>query len=313
MLTSTGTESARHADHTWRRHNDLMSISLKRLTLTRRNILWGASSAVVPRADEMGTNTSTVRVAAVNTPEYSGLLDSLIATFTAHSGTPVEVYQGNDVYVQAQAGRADLVISHYGKADLKSFVTAGFGQWPLAMFSNQIALVGPPHDPARIAGLDDVGEAFSRIAKSRSTYIVNNLNGLAYLEQTIWECAGRPELGTWYMNVGVSREEAMRRANSLGAYVLWGAFPFLRLKEQEQLNLQLMVTKDALLQRLMVSVVVNPDKVPGVNPAGATAFQQYLLTPTVQAKIRSFRPAGIEQQLWWPAARNNDPSVLRAP
>jgi tungstate transport system substrate-binding protein len=257
-------------------------------------------------------NGSFIRIAAVNTPEYSGLLDTLIADFETQSGYGVTVYQGEDVYEQARAGNADLIISHYGKAGLKPFIQEGFGQWPLAVFSNQIVLAGPPDDPAGIGGSEDLVEAFRRIASSHSPYVVNNLEGLNYLQAIIWEGAGRPEKGSWYIDSGVGQADAIHAAAERGAYVLWGAFPFLQIQQQENLSLQPMVLRDALLQRLMVSVVVDPDKFPNANIAGATSFQQYLLAPATQARIRGFRVPGIDQPLWWPAGRSNDSSVLPA-
>jgi hypothetical protein len=38
---------------------------------------------------------------------------------------------------------------------------------------------------------------------------------------------------------------------------------------------------------------------------GAEAFQRYLLDPATQVRIRAFRLPGIDQQIWWPAGRNN--------
>jgi ABC-type tungstate transport system permease subunit len=70
------------------------------------------------------------------------------------------------------------------------------------------------------------------------------------------------------------------------------------------------VLGDPLLQRIMVSIAVNPDKVSGVNTDGVKAFQQYLLDPITQARIRDFRLPGIDQQIWWPAGRNNAGYVL---
>ena len=70
---------------------------------------------------------------------------------------------------------------------------------------------------------------------------------------------------------------------------------------------------DPLLQRVMVTVAVNPDKVAGVNLEGVTAFQQYLLAPATQARIRAFRLPGIDQQIWWPAGRNNASYALPKP
>jgi hypothetical protein len=37
---------------------------------------------------------------------------------------------------------------------------------------------------------------------------------------------------------------------------------------------------------------------------------QFLLTPATQVQIRAFQVPGVDQQLWWPAGRNNDPMAL---
>jgi ABC-type tungstate transport system permease subunit len=71
------------------------------------------------------------------------------------------------------------------------------------------------------------------------------------------------------------------------------------------------VLNDPILRRIMVTVGVNLSKVSGINVEGAKAFQQYLLTPTTQARIQAFRLPGIDQQIWWPAGRDNAGYVLR--
>jgi ABC-type tungstate transport system permease subunit len=71
-----------------------------------------------------------------------------------------------------------------------------------------------------------------------------------------------------------------------------------------------MVLEDPLLQRIMVSVRVMPKKVSGINTRGAMAFQQYLLESKTQARIRAFRYPGIDQQIWWPAGRDNEGALL---
>ena len=76
------------------------------------------------------------------------------------------------------------------------------------------------------------------------------------------------------------------------------------------MELQPFVLNDPLLQRIMVSVVVDSEKAPGANVTGAKALQQYLLDPATQARIRASRLPGIDQQIWWPAGRNNASSVL---
>ena len=88
-------------------------------------------------------------------------------------------------------------------------------------------------------------------------------------------------------------------------YVFWGLTPFLRTQRQNKVDLQPLVLNDPLLQRIMVTVAVTPGRVSGVNVEGAMAFEQYLLAPATQARIRAFRLPGIDRQIWWPAGRNN--------
>ncbi len=67
---------------------------------------------------------------------------------------------------------------------------------------------------------------------------------------------------------------------------MWGLTPFMRVRKREHLQLEPLVLGDPLFQRLLVSVVIKP-KVGGVNVAGATAFEQFLLEPSTQALMRT--------------------------
>ena len=251
-----------------------------------------------------------LRVGAVNTPDYSGLLDDLIADFGDQTGYQVRVTSGEDVYDRARLGEHDLVISHYGKEEVEPFVAEGLGLWPRTVFANQQALLGPPGDPAGVRGLADAIAAYRRIAEARAPYLVNAQPGVAYLEAILWHGAGRPDKGEWYLDPGLRGEAAIAEAARRGAYTLWGAFPFLRLRQQRGVELEPLVLGDSLLQRIMVTVVVNPERFPEADAAGAAAFERYLLSPAVQARIRTLRPAGVDAPLWWPAARHNNPGVL---
>ena len=94
-------------------------------------------------------------------------------------------------------------------------------------------------------------------------------------------------------------------ASRRGAYTLWGVVPFVRLREQRALGMEVLISKDPLFQRLMVAIVVNPDRVSGAQADIATAFQRFLLEPRTQGLIRGLRHHGLRDQTWWPAGRNN--------
>ena len=117
--------------------------------------------------------------------------------------------------------------------------------------------------------------------------------------------AGSPAKGDWYVNHHTQGPQAAREASDAGAYLLWGIPPFMRLKAQAQLKLEPLVTADPIFQRIMVAMVVSAKKVPGVNESGADAFQKFLLAPATQARIAAFRYPGLNQQVWWPAGRQN--------
>lgn len=267
-------------------------------------VLVGAASSRAETAPG-DVGAKSVRLAIVNTPKFSGLIDALADDFKSASGIGVEIYSGSDVYEKARNGEADLVISHYGKAEVERFVLDGFGLWPRTVFSNQLAIIGPQSDPAKIKGLTSAAEALRKIASANAPFVANELHGVTYLSNILWDASGQQAKGAWYLEPGEAKGKAMQYADTKQAYVIWGALPFLRWKSKHHTSLALLVTGDPMFQRVMASIRVNPEKVKNINSSGAEEFEKYLLSPHAQAKIASFRTEGSSEQLWWPAGRNN--------
>jgi tungstate transport system substrate-binding protein len=250
------------------------------------------------------TQTSTVRLALVNVPDE--LLRPMLPDFQKQTGIRAEiVYAGNDPFGVAREGKADLVISHYGHEGVEPFVTEALGLWPHPVFANQMVLLGPPSDPAHVRDLTDAAEAFRRIAESKSSFVANDGAGAKYLEEILWASAGIQEKGDWYLTLKSEGRRAAQDAAGKQAYVLWGLPPFLRLKRQGPIDLTPLVVGDPILQRIMVSIIVNPKKIEGVHADAAKAFQEFLITPATQARIRAFRYPDFDKQAWWPAGRHN--------
>ncbi len=269
-------------------------------------------ACVVLASSSIGNaQSSVVRMQVVNVPVDSGLLATLLPDFEKATGFRVEVEQkGDEVYDYARRGAADLVLSHYGHRGVDDFMSDGLGLWPRAVFANQAVLLGPPSDPARIRGTQDVVEAFRRIAQTRSRFVLNNAATEKYLAQVLWEAAGRPDQAGWYSDTGLRDMPAIQSAERSEAYTLWGIVPFLKFKEAANSRLETFVVEDPLLQRIMMTVIVNPEKISGVNVAGAFALEKFLASAPVQARIRAFRYPGVDQPLFWPAARDNIGSFL---
>ncbi len=267
-------------------------------------------------AAEPAKPQAVLRVAAVITPESSGLLQQLLADFEKQTGQNVLVDSRQDVFGLARDGKADLVLAHYGHGGTEDFCAEGLGAWPHPVFSNQAALIGPSSDPAQISGSGDAVEAFRRIARTKSPLIVNNSATEKYLVELLWHASGKPDRAEWYKDKGLRNQaetkDAIEAAVQEKGYTLWGLVPFLKYNEEHpECGMKALVTDDPMFQRLMVTVVVQPEKVKGVNVEGARALERFLIAPETQARIRAFRIEGFEGQVWWPAGRNNSGAFLR--
>jgi tungstate transport system substrate-binding protein len=256
-------------------------------------------------------SSTRVRIASVPTAVEGGLLPALLADFEKASGTKVELTVATkDVYDLAREGGCDLILSHYGHRQAEAFVAAGFGEWPRTVFSNQSAIFGPTSDPAGIRGVTDAFEAFARIAKARAPFIVNDLFGQRYVADILWHAAGSPNRDGWWIDPKVNREDVLSMAVEKQGYVMWGLTPFARSQKDNQRALEPLVFNDPILQRLMVTIVVARDKVPGVSFDGAHALQSFLLEPATQAKIHLTKYPGVDHSAWAPAGRHNRYAIL---
>ncbi len=279
--------------------------------------LLGLLLFVIPAAAAEPVQPKVVRVAAVITPESSGLLRQLLADFEKQTGNSVVVDSRQDVFGLARDGKADLVIAHYGHGGTEDFCTEGLGGWPRPVFSNQAALIGPASDPAGIAGSRDAVEAFRRIARKKAPFVVNNSATEKYLADVLWQAADKPDYADWYRDKGLRNQaetkDAIQAAIGEKGYTLWGLVPFLKYQEEHpDCGMKALITEDPLFQRLMVTVVVQPEKINGVNVEGAKSLERFLIAPETQARIRAFRVPGFDGQVWWPAGRNNSGAFLRA-
>jgi len=248
-------------------------------------------------------------VGAVLTEDGTGatVLDGVVADFEAESGLEVVVTQGNiDIFDQALFGGADLVMAHLGFTPLHDFVVKRIGEWPATIMSNSVVFLIPPGDPAGVAFASDPLEAFEAIAAAEAPFVVNNLGETLYITEVLYEAAGRPDPGSWYIDLGQEGPPAVRAAAMRGGYTIWGLHPFLNLQQSPMpTNLSPVVFEDSIMQRILATVVVRwPFFL--VNKAGATAFQEYLTRPATQAKIRAFRVPAVDGPIFWPAGNQND-------
>ena len=170
---------------------------------------------------------------------------------------------------------------------------------------NDFIIVGPEDDLAKVKGQLSAVEALKRIAAAQARFVSRgDKSGTHLLEQGLWKRAGLEPTGAWYIESGQGMGATLGIANDRRAYTISDRGTWLSF--QKRLSLPIMVEKDRPLLNIYSVMEVNPANGPRVNAAGGKAFAEFMLSPEVQALIRTFGVDKYGQALFVPIAGKKD-------
>ena len=237
----------------------------------------------------MATTTST---------RDTGLLDTLVPAFekaTKCSVKTVAVGSGQALDLGAR-GQADVLLVHSPAAE-QTFMKEGHGASRLAVMHNDFVLVGPPSDPAKVAGAGGVDQAFQAIARTKSPFASRaDDSGTNAKELKLWEAAGIKPSGSWYIKTGQGMGATLTIASQKRAYTLSDRGTFLATKN---LDSKILVQGEEQLQNPYHVIVVKHD---GTNVGCAKAFSSWITSAPTQKLIAGFGKAKFGQALFHPDA-----------
>jgi ABC-type tungstate transport system permease subunit len=145
----------------------------------------------------------------------------------------------------------DIVMAHLGFNPLHDFVVRRIGERPATILSNSVVFLIPPGDPAGVASAADPYETFEAIAALEVPLVVNNPGETLYITDVLYEAAGRPDPGDWFIDLGQSGPPAVCEAARRSGYTIWGLHPFLNLQRSPQpVALEPVVFDDSIMQRI---------------------------------------------------------------
>ncbi len=232
----------------------------------------------------------------------SGLLEELVVRFEEEYPYRVKAIAvgSGAALLMARQGEADVTVTHEPNAE-KELMEAGFGEsWQEVMY-NDFIIVGPPEDPAGIAGMTEAAEAFRRIAESESSFFSRgDASGTNAMELATWSRAGINPDGDWYHESGQGMGYSLRMADDGGAYTLSDRATFIVL--EKALRMEVMVEGDPDLINHYSAIVVNPEKFSGLNHQGAVDFANFLLGDETQEFIAGFGWDRYHQHLFYPVS-----------
>lgn len=233
----------------------------------------------------------------------SGLYDHLLPQFKEKTGIQVNVVAvgTGQAIKNARNGDGDVLLVHAKPAEEK-FVAEGWGVSRHDVMYNDFVIVGPPADPAGIAGMDDARAALKRIAESKSIFASRgDDSGTHKKERRLWGEAGvdpSAASGAWYRETGSGMGATLNTAVGMGAYALTDRGTWIGFKNKG--DFKILVEGDDDLFNQYGVILINPEKHQRVKAEEGQAFIDWILGDAGQAAIAAYELDG--QQLFFPNA-----------
>ena len=276
--------------------------------MTRRRwlILAMAGLAVTAGAGLARSQSGVVILSTTTSTQDSGLLDVLVPMFEKKTGLTVKTISvgTGQALALAARGEADVTLAHAPSVE-KKYVEAGKMLNRRLVMYNDFVIAGPADDPAKIKGTPKAADALRKIAETGSRFVSRgDKSGTHVLEQGLWKQAGITPAAPWYIESGQGMGATLGIAGERRAYTIsdrgtWLAF-------QKRVDLPILVEKDRPLLNIYSVMEVNPANGPRVNAAGGKAFAEFVLSPDVQAVIKTFGVDKYGQPLFVPIAGKKD-------
>ncbi len=250
-----------------------------------------------------GAQDKSILVQSTTSTKNSGFYDYILPLFKADTGITVHIVAvGTGQAVKnARNCDADVLLVHAKPAEEK-FVTAGFGVKRFDLMYNDFVIVGPPSDPAGIAGGKDATAALRKIATSKALFASRgDDSGTHKKEKALWKSAGidpKVASGKWYRETGSGMGATLNAGVGMGAYVLTDRATWIAFKNKGDFKIAMQGDK-ALFNQYGI-ILVNKAKCPSVKVDLGQEFIDWLRSAKGQDNIRKFRKGG--QQLFFPNA-----------
>ena len=247
--------------------------------------------------------TPFIVVQSTTSTQNSGLFEHLLPMFSEKTGIEVRVVAvGTGQAIRNAAnGDGDVLLVHAKSAE-EGFVAEGYGVGRADVMYNDFVIVGPPSDPAGVAGMDDAVAALAKIAGAEARFASRgDDSGTHRAELGLWREAGidvAAASGRWYLETGSGMGTTLNTGRGLGAYILSDRATWIAFGNKG--DYRVVVEGDPRLFNQYGIVLVNPERHPHVKAALGRRFVDWLLSAEGQAAIASYEVDG--RQLFFPNA-----------
>ena len=242
-------------------------------------------------------------VQSTTSTRSSGLYDHILPMFTEKTGIEVRVVAvGTGQAIRNAAnGDGDVLFVHAKPAEEK-FVADGHGMARFDVMHNDFVIVGPPSNPAGVAGMTDAVAALTKLAEAEAPFASRgDDSGTNKAELRLWKEAGidvEAASGGWYRETGSGMGATLNTGTGMGAYVMTDRATWIAFGNKG--DYRIAVEGDPRLFNQYGIILVNPDKHPNVKAELARQFVDWVLSGEGQTAIASYKVDG--RQLFFPNA-----------
>lgn len=250
----------------------------------------------------------TLILATTTSTQDSGLLDELLPVFTSATGWQVKTLAvgSGQALELGRRGEADVLLVHSPAAE-KAFVAEGVAGSRRLVMHNDFVLLGPTSDAAGIRGVP-VREAMARIAGSGSLFISRGDDSSTNArERQLWTEAGIKSGGSWYQSTGQGMGVTLRVADEKSGYTLSDRATYLA--QRDRLRLEVFSDSDPSLFNVYHVIEMTQRAGDRVQPDGAVAFADWIVSPAAQQLIGEFGRDRFGQPLFIPDAGKPDDAL----
>ncbi|MFD2741562.1 substrate-binding domain-containing protein [Sulfitobacter aestuarii] len=271
--------------------------------MIRRNLGGLAAATLLAFAGPALATDDFILVQSTTSTQNSGLFDHILPMFQDKTGIEVRVVAvgTGQAIKNAANGDGDVLFVHAKPAEL-AFVESGDGVQRFDVMYNDFVIVGPPADPAGVAGMSDVVAALGKIAEAEASFASRgDDSGTHKAELRLWEQAGidvAAASGDWYREAGSGMGATLNTATGMGAYVMSDRATWISFGNKG--DYQIAVQGDDRMFNQYGIILVNPEKHPNVKADLGQKFVDWVISAEGQNAIRSYKVDG--EQLFFPNA-----------
>ncbi|WP_458791358.1 ABC transporter substrate-binding protein [Yoonia sp. MH D7] len=242
-------------------------------------------------------------VQSTTSTQNSGLFEHILPIFTQESGIEVRVVAvgTGQAINNAANGDGDVLFVH-AKAAEEKFVADGHGVSRSDVMYNDFIVVGPPADPAGVAGMSDVTAALTQIAQAEAPFASRgDDSGTHIAELALWNEAGvdvTTVSGEWYRETGSGMGATLNTGTGMGAYIMTDRATWISFGNKGDYTIA--VEGDEKMFNQYGIILVNPETHTNVKATEGQTFIDWVLSEAGQAAIADYKIDG--QQLFFPNA-----------